>query len=87
MISLAVALRFACGLRLMRKRPELSVTFEPSTPMNEDRLSTSGSARITFASACWWSAIWSNEIASAAWVTPWMTPVSWMGKNPFGIVA
>ncbi len=48
MISLAVAVRFACGLRLMRKRPEFSVTFEPSTPMNEDRLSTSGSVRITF---------------------------------------
>ena len=22
----------------------------------------------------------------AAWVTPWMTPVSWIGKNPLGIV-
>ena len=30
----------------MRKRPELSVMLEPSTPMNDDRLSTSGSCRI-----------------------------------------
>ena len=43
MISLALALRSAWGFRLMRKRPELKVTFEPSTPMNELRLSTSGS--------------------------------------------
>ena len=38
--------------------------FEPSTPMKEERLSTSGSARIALASACWWAAIWSKEISS-----------------------
>ena len=31
-------------------------------------------------------AILSNEIACVACVTPWMTPVSWTGKKPFGIV-
>ena len=67
-------------------RPELSVTFEPSTPMNEDRLSTSGSVRIALASVLLHGrAILSNEIACEACVTPWMTPVSWIGKNPLGI--
>ncbi len=40
--------RAAC--RLMRKRPAFSVVLLPSTPMNEDRLTTSGSFRIAAAS-------------------------------------
>ena len=43
MTSLALDLRLSCGFRLMSKRPELSVTLEPSTPMNDDRLTTSAS--------------------------------------------
>src|SRR5439155_245086 len=43
-------------------RPLLTVVFVPSTPMNEDKLSTSGSCRMTFAKACCRSAIASNEI-------------------------
>ena len=63
MIALALALRAACGFRLMRKRPEFSVTLEPSTPMNEDRLSTSASARIASRDLLLQCAIFSNEIA------------------------
>ena len=85
MISLALDLRASCGLRLMRMRPEFSVTFEPSTPMKDERLSTSTSVRIAFARSCCRRAIFSNEIACEACVTPWMTPVSWIGKNPLGI--
>ncbi len=54
--------------------------------MNEDRLSTSGSAEIALANACWRSAIRSKAMSWAAWVTPWMIPVSCTGKNPLGIV-
>ena len=38
-------------------RPLLGVMFVPSTPMNDERLSTSGSFRITRARACWRSAM------------------------------
>ena len=85
MISLAVALRWSCGLRLISSRPELSVMLEPSTPMKEDRLTTSGSFRMASARSCWWRAIAEKEVVCAAWVTPWITPVSWTGKNPFGM--
>ena len=57
MISLALALRAACGFRLMRKRPLFKVEFVPSTPMNELKDWTSGSLSIAAASACWRSAI------------------------------
>ena len=43
-------------------RPLLSVVLVPSMPMNDDRLSTAGSCRITAASACCRSAIAGNEI-------------------------
>ena len=56
----------------------------PSTPMNDERLATAGSCRITRASACWRSAIAGNEIDCGASEMPWMTPVSWTGKKPFG---
>ena len=77
--------RVSCGLRLIRKRPLLSVVLVPSTPMKEDRLSTSGSLRMTAASACWRSAIAANEIDCGASVMPWMRPVSWTGKKPLGM--
>ena len=40
-------LRSASGLRLMRMRPLFRVVLMPSAPMNEDRLSTAGSLRMT----------------------------------------
>ena len=61
-----------------------SVAFTPSTPMNELRLSTAGSFRISRASACWRSDIAANEIDCSASEIPWITPVSWTGKKPFG---
>jgi len=51
--SLALILRSLSGLRLIRIRPLLSVLLMPSTPMNDERLSTAGSSRITWASARW----------------------------------
>ena len=68
----------------MRIRPLLTVTLVPSTPMNEERLSTAGSFRITAASACCRAAIAGNEIVCAASEMPWMVPVSCTGKKPFG---
>ena len=65
-------------------RPLLSVVLVPSTPMNDDRLSTAGSFRITSASACWRSAIAANEMVCGASEMPWITPVSWTGKETFG---
>ena len=46
------AVRSSFGFRLIRIRPAFSVVLVPSTPMNEDRLSTAGSFRIASASAC-----------------------------------
>ena len=43
-------------------RPLFGVMFVPSTPMNDDRLTTSGSFRITAASACCRCAIAVNEM-------------------------
>ena len=57
MISLTVLLRWSRGLRLIRKRPLLSVTLLPSTPMNDERLTTSGSLSTAAASACCRSAM------------------------------
>ena len=53
--------------------------------MNELRLATSGSARITRASACWWRDIAASEVSWAATEMPWMTPVSCTGKKPLGM--
>ena len=44
--------RCSSGFRLIWMRPLLSVVLVPSAPMNEEMLSTAGSARITFASSC-----------------------------------
>ena len=55
-------------------RPLLSVTLVPSTPMNDDRLSTAGSLRITSARACCRVAIAVNEIDCGASEMPWITP-------------
>ena len=65
-------------------RPLLAVVLIPSTPMNEERLWTAGSRRITAANACWRSAIAVKEIVVGASETPRITPVSCTGKKPFG---
>ncbi len=65
-------------------RPLFCVVLTPSTPMNEERLSTAGSFRITLASACCFSAIAGNEMFCDASEIPWITPVSCTGKKPFG---
>ena len=49
--SEALRSRWFSGFRLIEKRPLFSVVLVPSAPMNEVRLSTAGSARITFASS------------------------------------
>jgi hypothetical protein len=50
--SAALAPRSARGLRLIENLPLFVVVFVPSTPMNDDRLATAGSRRMTRASAC-----------------------------------
>ena len=65
-------------------RPLLSVVLVPSTPMNDDRLATAGSSRITSASACCRSAIAANETICGASEMPRITPVSCTGKKPLG---
>ena len=72
----AVRCRFASGVRLMRMRPLLGVALVPSTPMNDDRLSTAGSLRITVARACWRAAIPANEMVCGASEIPKISPVS-----------
>ena len=84
MTSLALSRRSSSGFRLIWMRPLLIVVFVPSTPMNDDRLSTAGSFRMMSASACWRSAMAANEIVCGASETPRITPVSCTGKNPFG---
>ncbi len=80
----ALALRFSLSFRLIRKRPELSVVLVPSTPMKEDRLSTSGSLSTASAKATCLSAMAENEIDCDASVMPWIRPVSCTGKKPLG---
>ncbi len=84
MIADASALRSSSGRRLIWMRPLLGVMLVPSTPMNDDRLWTSGSFRMTAAMACWRSAIASNDTVSGASEMPRMTPVSCTGKKPLG---
>ena len=68
----------------MSMLPLFSVALLPSTPMNDDRPTTSGSSRMTFAAACCRSAMAANEIDCGASVMAWMAPVSCTGKKPFG---
>ena len=77
-------LRAASGFKLIWIRPLFRVVFVPSTPMNEERLSTAGSARITAASCCCSRAISGKDTLWSASETPWISPVSWTGKKPLG---
>ena len=85
MTSVAFALRSSSGFRLIWMRPLFSVVLVPSMPMNDERLSTAGSFRMTRASACCRSAIAGNETVCGASETPRITPVSCTGKKPFGM--
>ena len=84
MISVAVRVRRSCGASVMSMRPLLRVALLPSTPMNDERPVTSGSASIARAAACCRSTIASNETDCGASVMAWMAPVSCTGKKPFG---
>ena len=46
----ALIFRVSSGFRLIRMRPLLSVVLVPSTPMKDERFSTAGSFRMTWAS-------------------------------------
>lgn len=85
-MSLALIFRSASGLRLIWIRPLFMVVLVPSMPMNDERLCTAGSRRITLASACCRSAIDAKETVCGASETPRITPVSWTGKNPLGMM-
>ncbi len=85
MIWVALALRTPRSFRLIAMRPLLTVVFVPSAPMNDDRLSTAGSSRMTFASSCCFCAMALKPMVGLAWEMAWMTPVSWTGKKPLGI--
>jgi hypothetical protein len=78
-------MRWSSGLRLIDMRPLLSVVLVPSAPMNDERLSTAGSARMTLASSCCFSAMAWND-GRGACEMPWMTPVSCTGKKPLGMM-
>ena len=68
--SLAVILRSASGLRLIRMRPLFRVVLVPSMPINEERLSTAGSVRIFLANCCCSVDISGNDTVCAASETP-----------------
>ena len=44
--------RSSSGFKLICTRPLLGVTFVPSTPMNDERLSTAGSPASALTNAC-----------------------------------
>ena len=53
--------------------------------MVDEMAATAGSAATTSAARCWRRAISANETSWPASVMPSITPVSWVGKKPFGI--
>ena len=85
MTSVALILRCFSGFRLIWMRPLFSVVLVPSTPMNDDRLSTAGSLRIPCRELLLPLGHCREGDALVASETPWITPVSCTGKKPFGI--
>ena len=77
--------RVPWGFNAINSRPELSVMFCPSTPMNVETLSTAGSSRIACASSRLLSLIATKDTDCGPSEMPWMSPVSCSGKKPFGI--
>ncbi len=84
MTSAAERVRCSCDFSVISIRPLLSVWLLPSTPMNDDRPVTSGSARIALAAACCRSAIAENDTDCGASLIAWIAPVSCTGKKPLG---
>ena len=72
-------------MRLICRRALFSAGLVPSTPTKEVRLSTAGSFRIILATCRWRSAMLAKETDCGAWRVPWIMPLSWIGKKPFGI--
>jgi hypothetical protein len=62
----AVAARWSWGFKLIKNRPLFRVGLLPSTPINEDRLSTSGSFKIPLAKAVCRSAMAAKEMLGGA---------------------
>ncbi len=83
-MSVALALRSDRGFRLIWMRPLLIVVFVPSIPMNEERLSTPGSFRMTWASASCRSFMAANETVCDASEMPRITPGVLHGEEPLG---
>jgi hypothetical protein len=84
MTSDALRSRSESAFRFIEKRPLLSVVLVPSAPMNELRLWTAGSARITLVNSSCSCAMAPKEMVCGACEMPWITPVSCTGKNPLG---
>ena len=82
--SPASILRCSIGTRLIWMRPLLRVVLVPSTPMNDERLSTAGSCKISRANSCCLADMELKEIVSGASEMPRITPVSCTGKKPLG---
>ena len=66
----ALILRCSSGLRSIRMRPLFRVVLVPSTPMKEERFSTAGSFRITWASCRCRAAMAGNEMDCGACEIP-----------------
>ena len=69
----------------MKKRPVLLVLAPPVLPVNEPKPETSGSRSSTVPNSRKMRIICSGVVSWAVSAKPWITPVSWIGKKPFGI--
>ena len=86
MICEDVSSRSSRGLSTMKKRPVLAVWAPPVLPVNEPKPATSGSCRSTSPNSRMMRIICSGAVSCAASAKPEITPVSWIGKKPLGIV-
>jgi len=84
MTSATPAVRSALGLRLTRNRPELSVTFEPSTPDERRQAVDVGVAQNDGGELLLALGHLGKRRVLRRLVTAWMRPVSCSGKNPLG---
>ena len=64
--------------RFSAENPELTPTVDPT-------VSTAGSDRIASTTRSCRADMAENETDGSATVLPWSSPVSWIGKKPFGI--
>ena len=82
----ALILRSPTGFKLIDILPLFKVVLVPSAPINDETLSTAGSARTALVISSCLSAMAFAPIAGGACEMPWMTPVSCIGKNPLGMM-